>query len=98
AQGASRARYPSAGLGARAQGGDGVSPLEHIPGIRREPPPEPSPDRRGIGVLGLHEGRTLLVALERCRFARAVAGCDLDPRKIEEAREVCPDVAYTQRY
>jgi len=44
----------------------------------------------GIGVLGLHEGRTLLVALNRPDFApahvRAVAGCDLRPEKIEAVR------------
>ncbi len=56
----------------------------------------------GIGVLGLHEGRTLLVALNRPDFApahvRAVAGCDLRPEKIEAAQRDCPDLFYTTSY
>ncbi len=52
----------------------------------------------GIGVLGLHEGRTLLVALNRPDFApahvRAVAGCDLRAEKIEAAQRDCPDLFY----
>lgn len=66
----------------------------------------------GVGVIGLHEGRTLLVALNhptprivgggqdapRARFARAVAGCDLRPDKIEAARRDCPDLYYTADY
>ncbi len=67
----------------------------------------------GVAVVGLHEGRTLLVALNhpipavvgiakeqrrRVSAARAVAGCDLDPRKIESARAACPDLFYTSNY
>lgn len=67
----------------------------------------------GIGVIGLHEGRTLLVALNhvippsvglargdltRAPHARAVAGCDLSIEKIEAARRDCPDLFYTQDY
>lgn len=76
----------------------------------------------GIGVLGLHEGRTLLVALthsapgpigagvyvrpgepfppgtRRAAHARAVAGCDLRPEKIEAARQACPELFYTTDY
>ncbi|MGE5224136.1 MAG: Gfo/Idh/MocA family protein [Omnitrophica WOR_2 bacterium] len=55
-------------------------------------------DKLGVGVLGLHEGRTLLVALDRTQHARAVAGCDLRPDKIEAARRDCPDVFYTLSY
>ena len=55
----------------------------------------------GVGVVGLHEGRTLLVALNhvipppvglttgnvtRAPHARAVAGCDLSVDKIAESR------------
>jgi predicted dehydrogenase len=69
--------------------------------------------RLGIGIIGLHEGRTLLKALNhpvpavvgsateetfRAPHARAVAGCDLDPDKIAEARADCPDVFYTADY
>jgi predicted dehydrogenase len=67
----------------------------------------------GIGVLGLHEGRTLLVALNhiipppvglptelitRAPHARAVAGCDLQQDKIDAARAACPDLFYTTDY
>src|SRR5512141_109093 len=52
----------------------------------------------GIGVLGLHEGRTLLVGLSRAAHARAVAGCDLRPEKIDAARRDCPDLFYTTAY
>ena len=67
----------------------------------------------GVGVLGLHEGRTLLVALNhpvpptvgeittpqpRTQFARAVAGCDLNLEKIDAARQDCPDLFYTTDY
>ena len=67
----------------------------------------------GVGVVGLHEGRTLLVALNhvipppvglttgnvtRAPHARAVAGCDLSVDKIAEARGDCPDLFYTEDY
>jgi len=66
----------------------------------------------GVGVLGLHEGRTLLVALNnplpagvgetinppRAQYARAVAGCDLRQEKIDAARHDCPDLFYTTDY
>jgi predicted dehydrogenase len=67
----------------------------------------------GVGVIGLHEGRTLLVALNhiippvvglvkgdatRAPHARAVAGCDLNADKIEAARRDCPDLFYTSDY
>ncbi len=52
----------------------------------------------GIGVLGLHEGRTMLVALNRASHARPVAGCDLRAEKIAAARQDCPDLFYTDSY
>lgn len=67
----------------------------------------------GVGVVGLHEGRTLLVALNhvipppvglttgdrtRAPHARAVAGCDLSADKIAAARADCPELFYTQDY
>lgn len=52
----------------------------------------------GIAVLGLHEGRTLLVGLNRATHARAVAGCDLRPEKIAAARRDRPDLFYTTSY
>jgi predicted dehydrogenase len=71
----------------------------------------------GIGVLGLHEGRTLLVGLThsipdtvsqghplqpneegRSQHAIAVAGCDLRPEKIDQAKKDCPNLFYTTDY
>ncbi|HMO13160.1 MAG TPA: Gfo/Idh/MocA family oxidoreductase [Pirellulaceae bacterium] len=67
----------------------------------------------GVGVVGLHEGRTLLVALNhaippvvglanenrrRVSGLRAVAGCDQDPEKLNRARIDCPDLFYTTDY
>ena len=72
--------------------------LEEVPGHRRPFPP-PAADRQlGIGVVGLHEGRTLLVGLERCSRAVAVAGCDLDPAKLEASRRERPGLFYTADY
>jgi len=75
-----------------------MSFLQHIPGIRPTFPVPPAPVQKGIGVLGLHEGRTLLAALGRSAHARAVAGCDLDPQKLAAAREVAPDAFLTDDY
>jgi predicted dehydrogenase len=61
----------------------------------------PGPDQKkikGIGVLGLHEGRTLLVGLNRARFAKAVAGCDLEEGKIKVVKTEVPDLFYTLDY
>lgn len=56
--------------------------IEEIPGtlpLSREPH---RPDALGLGVLGLHEGRTLLLAAQtRCTAIRPVAGCDLNEAK-----------------
>lgn len=53
----------------------------------------------GVGVLGLHEGQTLVVAgRTRTKRAVTVAGCDLRAEKIEEVRRRCPDLFYTQDY
>jgi predicted dehydrogenase len=67
----------------------------------------------GVGVIGLHEGRTLMVGLNklvppavglikdevyRAPHVRAVAGCDLNTDKIEAARRDLPDLFYTTRY
>jgi len=70
-----------------------MSFLEHAPGTLPIPQRKPHPHRKGIGVLGLHEGRTLLLALNRCSKAYPVAGCNLNPDKFEascaERARVC---------
>ncbi len=67
----------------------------------------------GIGVIGLQEGRTLLKAITkpipppvgatteviyRAPHVYAAAGCDLNPDKIAQASEDCPEVFYTSDY
>jgi predicted dehydrogenase len=54
--------------------------------------------KKRIGVLGLHEGRTLLVGLDRTAFCEAVAGCDLEQHKIDEAKLERPNLFYTTNY
>jgi predicted dehydrogenase len=67
----------------------------------------------GVGVVGLHEGRSLIIALNgiipriagipvvekrRTEMARAVAGCDPREEKLAEARQAAPDLFYTTSY
>ncbi|MBL1216361.1 MAG: gfo/Idh/MocA family oxidoreductase [Planctomycetes bacterium] len=53
----------------------------------------------GLGVVGLHEGTTMLVAAStRTTHIRAVAGCDTNPDKIASARTRCPQVWFTDDY
>lgn len=72
--------------------------IRHIPGIRREGPPAPAEVQKGIGILGLHEGRTLLLGLDRSSRARPVGGCDLSDEKIDACRRERPDLFYTKDY
>jgi predicted dehydrogenase len=65
----------------------------------REPARAFSEDERlGIGVLGLHEGHTMLVALRASQFCKAVAGCDLEKAKRDEALEAAPGISVTDDY
>jgi predicted dehydrogenase len=76
-----------------------MSFIEHIPGTMPVTPPEKHPQAKGVGVIGLHEGRTLLMALQtRCVFARAVAGCDLSQDKLDASKREFPDLFYTTDY
>jgi predicted dehydrogenase len=54
--------------------------------------------KKGVGVVGLHEGRTLLAAMNRTTLAFPVAGCDVEERKIENARREFPGLFYTKTY
>lgn len=73
--------------------------ITHIPGTQPVEPPEKHPQARGVGVIGLHEGRTLLFALQtRCMYARSVAGCDLSEEKLRSSREEYPELFYTADY
>jgi len=52
----------------------------------------------GIGVVGLHEGHTMLVALRASQLCRAVAGCDVSAEKREAAQHAVPGLAVTSDY
>lgn len=57
------------------------------------------PDERfGVGVVGLHEGQTLLVALRASQLCRPVAGCDLSEAKRDEAGAHTPGIFLTNDY
>jgi len=71
--------------------------IRHIPGVQSRPR-EKASGCKGVGVLGLHEGRTLLVGLERIESARAVAGCDLSEEKLAASRAERPELFYTTSY
>ncbi len=73
--------------------------ITEIPGTVPLPAPDKHPRPKGVGVLGLHEGRTLLIALQtRCRYANPVAACDLDAAKLAASRAELPDLFYTPDY
>lgn len=72
--------------------------IKHIPGSRPLPEVAKSPEALGVGVVGLHEGRTLLLALNRCAHAYPVAGCDLDAQKVAASKSELPDLMYTGDY
>ena len=74
------------------------APIEHSPGVRATLPVPPAAIQKGLGVVGLHEGRTLLVATNRCARVRPVAGCDLDRKKIDACRAELPELFYTTNY
>ncbi|RPH36867.1 gfo/Idh/MocA family oxidoreductase [bacterium] len=52
----------------------------------------------GLGVVGLHEGRTLLAAMNRTRHIRAVAACDIDEEKLAAIQKEFPDLYCTPDY
>ena len=72
--------------------------LELVPGARRPVAAVPAARRLGVGVIGLHEGRTLLIGLERSAHAFAAAGCDLDTAKLEQTRRELPGLFLTADY
>lgn len=55
-------------------------------------------ERFGVGVLGLHEGHTMLVALRESGMCRAVMGCDLDEEKRAKGKLACPGLPMTDSY
>jgi len=58
----------------------------------------PPSERFGLGVVGLNEGRTALLAAYRTRHVRPVVGCDLDPEVLARVGADVPGVAMTTSY
>ena len=69
-----------------------------VVGRRRDWGSLPAEQRYGVGVVGLHEGQTMLVALRASGMCRAVAGCDLSEEKRREAEDACPGLWTTSSY
>ncbi len=69
-----------------------------VVGLRRSFGELPAEDRFGVGVLGLHEGHTMLVALRTSGYCRAVAACDLAADKLLSAAVAAPGVFLTSDY
>lgn len=67
-------------------------------GHRRSHGERPPEDRLGVGVVGLHEGHTLLVAMRASGLCRPVAGCDLREEKRAQAEQACPGLWTTDDY
>lgn len=58
----------------------------------------PVADQLGLGVVGLHEGRTALLASLRTSLVRPVMGCDLDPSAFAALSRDLPEVVFTISY
>lgn len=69
-----------------------------VVGYRRSFGSLPEDDRFGVGIVGLHEGHSLLVALRASQMCRPVAGCDLSEEKRLSAEAACPGLATTADY
>lgn len=65
--------------------------------IRQRPTPT-GIKPKGLGVVGLHEGRTLIAAMNRTTLLKPAAGCDINGEKIDKVRAEFPDLFYTQHY
>ncbi len=69
-----------------------------VVGARRSWGQLPDSKKFGVGVLGLHEGNTMLVALRESELCRAVAGCDLRAEKRADAELTTPGLFTTDSY
>src|SRR5689334_16992545 len=67
-------------------------------GERRSYGAVPPGERFGVGVVGLHEGHTELVALRASGLCRAVAGCDVSQEKRALAGAAAPGIFLTGDY
>lgn len=69
-----------------------------IVGKRREYGHLPTEERLRVGILGLHEGLTMLVALRASQLCHAAAICDIDPTKIAQAEAESPGIQTYTNY
>lgn len=69
-----------------------------VVGERRSYGELPVEQRLGVGVVGLHEGLTLMVALRASGLCKPVAGCDLSEEKRSAALEASPGLFVTESY
>ena len=69
-----------------------------VVGKRRSYGERPEAERIGVGVLGLHEGHTMLIALRASGLCRAVAGCDSNKDKLIAAGHANPGLFTTPDY
>ncbi len=67
-------------------------------GTRRSYGSLPDDQKLGVGVVGLHEGHTTLVALRASGMCKAVAGCDLSAEKRSAAKEAAPHIDVYEDY
>jgi predicted dehydrogenase len=58
----------------------------------------PEDQKLGVGVIGLHEGHTMLVALRASGMCRAVAGCDTSEEKRDAAKAAAPAIDVYESY
>jgi predicted dehydrogenase len=67
-------------------------------GRRRDWGVVPEGERFGVGIVGLHEGHSMLVALRASGQCKAVAGCDLSEEKRRSAEEASPGLWTTYSF
>src|SRR4051812_26226473 len=67
-------------------------------GERRSYGSLPDNEKLGVGVIGLHEGHTMLVALRASGMCKAVAGCDVSSEKREAAKAAAPQIDVYEDY
>jgi predicted dehydrogenase len=67
-------------------------------GERRSYGELPREERLGVGIVGLHEGLSLIKALDASLMCRAVAACDIDADKRDAAEAAAPDLHLHERY
>jgi len=63
-----------------------------VVGERRSYGSLPDDQKFGFGVIGLHEGHTMLVALRASGMCKAVAGCDVSEEKRQAAKQAAPHI------